>query len=133
MAPELPDPAFAKMVVLTKDAGTREVVRNRMREAIAEGLVPEAYVRVTQLVFGPYTPFPVEFRVIRRNADELARIFEEALSVMRLALDVRQANRDWGSRSPTLRFVLDQDRLRLIGLSPTERPGSSSSSSRAST
>jgi multidrug efflux pump subunit AcrB len=34
--------------------------------------------------------------------------------------DVRQANRDWGNRTPVLRFVPDQDRLNLIGLSPSE-------------
>lgn len=120
MSPEMPDPSFAKMVILTKDAETREVLKHRMREAIAEGLAPEAYVRVTQLVFGPYTPFPVEFRVMGPDAGDLVRISSEALSVMRGVEGVRQANRDWGSRSPTLRFVLDQDRLKLIGLSPTE-------------
>ena len=61
MAPELPDPAFAKIVVLTPDAEAREALKIRLREAGAQGLAPEAYVRVTQLVFGPYTPFPVEF------------------------------------------------------------------------
>ena len=39
---------------------------------------------------------------------------------MRGVPDVRQVNRDWGERTPALRFVLDQDRLRLIGLSPAE-------------
>jgi multidrug efflux pump subunit AcrB len=39
---------------------------------------------------------------------------------MRGVPDVRQANRDWGNRTPVLRFVLDQDRLNLIGLSPAE-------------
>ncbi|WP_062225581.1 efflux RND transporter permease subunit [Aureimonas frigidaquae] len=120
MSPEMPDPSFAKMVVLTRDADTREVLKQRLRKAIAEGLAPEAYVRVTQLVFGPYTPFPVEFRVMGPDAGELVRISSEAMSIMRSVPDVRQVNRDWGSRSPTLRFVLDQDRLRLIGLSPVE-------------
>src|SRR4029077_4300072 len=34
--------------------------------------------------------------------------------------DVREANRDWGNRTPVLRFIPDQDRLNLIGLSPAE-------------
>mgnify|MGYP001964448533 CR=1 FL=1 len=120
MSPEMPDPSFAKMVILTRDAETREVLKLRMREAIAEGLAPEAYVRVTQLVFGPYTPFPVEFRIKGPDAGDLVRISKEAMALMRGVPDVREPNRDWGSRSPTLRFVLDQDRLKLIGLSPTE-------------
>jgi multidrug efflux pump subunit AcrB len=120
MAPELPDPAFAKIVVLTPDAEARESLKHRLRNAIAEGLAPEAYVRVTQLVFGPYTPFPVEFRVMGPDPAKLYEISEKALEIMRNVPDVRQANRDWGNRTPVLRFVPDQDRLSLIGLSTTE-------------
>lgn len=120
MAPELPDPAFAKIVILTPDAEAREALKRRLRARIAEGLAPEAHLRVTQLVFGPYTPFPVEFRVRGPDATVLRGIADEALAVMRANPHTRQVNRDWGQRSPTLRFVFDQDRLRLIGLSPAE-------------
>ncbi|MBB2670466.1 UNVERIFIED_ORG: multidrug efflux pump subunit AcrB [Rhizobium esperanzae] len=120
MAPELPDPSFAKIVVLTPDAHTREALKLRLRAAISDGLAPEAFVRVTQLVFGPYTPFPVEFRIMGPDADQLYRISEKALDIMKSVPDVRQANRDWGNRAPVLRFVPDQERLGLIGLSPAE-------------
>ena len=120
MAPELPDPAFAKIVVLTPDAEARENLKQRLRNALSGGLAPEAYVRVTQLVFGPYTPFPVEFRVMGPDPAKLYEISEKALEIMRNVRDVRQANRDWGNRTPVLRFVPDQDRLSLIGLSTTE-------------
>ncbi|WP_331374736.1 efflux RND transporter permease subunit [Sinorhizobium chiapasense] len=120
MAPELPDPAFAKIVVLTPDAEGREALKHRLREAVSQGLAPEAYVRVTQLVFGPYTPFPVEFRVMGPDPAQLYSISEKALDIMRGVPDVRQANRDWGNRTPVLRFIPDQDRLNLVGLSPAE-------------
>ena len=35
MAPELPDPAFAKIVVLTPDAEAREALKHRLREAVS--------------------------------------------------------------------------------------------------
>ncbi|MEH2495689.1 multidrug efflux pump subunit AcrB [Bradyrhizobium sp. AZCC 1678] len=120
MAPELPDPAFAKIVVLTPDAEARETLKHRLRQAVSNGLAPEANVRVTQLVFGPYTPFPVEFRVMGPDPAQLYAISEKALDIMRGVPDVRQANRDWGNRTPVLRFIPDQDRLNLIGLSPSE-------------
>lgn len=120
MAPELPDPAFAKIVVLTPDEKAREALKHRLRDAVADGLAPEAFVRVTQLVFGPPTPFPVEFRILGPDPQELYRISEEALEIMRGVPDVRQANRDWGPRTPVLRFVPDQDRLNLIGLTSEE-------------
>ncbi|PDT42863.1 MULTISPECIES: efflux RND transporter permease subunit [Sinorhizobium] len=120
MAPELPDPAFAKIVVLTPDAHAREALKHRLRAAVSSGLAPEASVRVTQLVFGPYTPFPVEFRIMGPDPDQLYRISEQALAIMKSVPDVRQANRDWGNRTPVLRFIPDQERLNLIGLSPAE-------------
>jgi multidrug efflux pump subunit AcrB len=120
LSPELPDPAFAKVVVLTPDAVTRETLKQRLRHAIVEGLAPEAYVRATQFVFGPPSVFPVEFRISGPDPEQLYAISERALEIMRTVPDVREANRDWGNRTPILRFVPDQDRLNLIGLSPAE-------------
>jgi multidrug efflux pump subunit AcrB len=120
LSPELPDPAFAKIVVLTPDAEAREALKHRLREAVAQGLTPEAYVRVTQFVFGPPSVFPVEFRIMGPDPAQLYAISEKALDIMRTIPDVREANRDWGNRTPVLRFVPDQDRLNLIGLSPAE-------------
>ena len=73
MSPELPDPSFAKIVVLT-EAKAREALKLRLREAVADGLAPEARVRVTQLVFGPYSPFPVAFRVMGPDPDKLVTL-----------------------------------------------------------
>jgi multidrug efflux pump subunit AcrB len=121
MAPELPDPAFAKVVVLTPDAPCTRRAEASPARAISEGLVPEAIrARHAAGVFGPYTPFPVEFRILGPDQDELYKISEQALAIMKGVPDVRQANRDWGNRTPVLRFVPDQDRLNLIGLSPSE-------------
>ncbi len=58
MAPELPDPSFAKIVVLTGNDKEREVLKFRLRRAVADGLAPEAQVRITQIVFGPLRRFP---------------------------------------------------------------------------
>ena len=120
LSPELPDPAFAKIVVLTPDAHAREELKQRLRAAISNGLAPEAYVRATQFVFGPPSVFPVEFRIVGPDPAELYKISEQALQIMHGIPDVREANRDWGNRTPVLRFVPDQDRLNLIGLSPAQ-------------
>lgn len=57
-APELPEPSLAKIIVLTPSEKDREALKHRMREVVAQGLAPAARIRVTQLVFGPYSPFP---------------------------------------------------------------------------
>jgi multidrug efflux pump subunit AcrB len=118
--PELPDPSFAKIVVLTPDAKARDRLKLRLRQAAADGLAPEARVRATQLVFGPYSPFPVAFRVTGTDPIKLREIARSVEEIMRNNPNLRTVNVDWGERVPQLHFVLDQERLQLIGLSPAE-------------
>jgi multidrug efflux pump subunit AcrB len=120
MAPELPDPSFAKIIVLTPNEEAREVLKLRLRQAVANGLAPEARVRVTQLVFGPYSPYPVAFRVMGPDPDTLRDIAARVRTVMQASALMRTTNTDWGGRVPTLRFSLDQDRLQNIGLTSSE-------------
>ncbi|MET3150683.1 UNVERIFIED_ORG: multidrug efflux pump subunit AcrB [Stenotrophomonas geniculata] len=116
MAPELPDPSFAKIVVLAGDDKEREVLKFRLREAIASGLVPEAQVRVTQIVFGPPSPFPVAYRVMGPDPDRLRELADQVGLIMRSNPMMRTVNTDWGPRTPTLHFALNQDRLNAVGL-----------------
>ncbi|THF29544.1 efflux RND transporter permease subunit [Pseudomonas atacamensis] len=116
MAPELPDPSFAKIVVLTDNQDARETLKLRLREAVAEGLAPEARVRATQIVFGPYSPFPVAYRVMGPDPAKLRDIAEQVRAVMQDSPMMRTVNTDWGPLTPTLHFNLDQDRLQAVGL-----------------
>jgi len=117
MSPELPDPSFAKIVVLTGNDKEREELKFRLRHAVADGLAPEARVRVTQIVFGPPSPFPVAYRVMGPDLDKLREISAEVEAVLQASPMMRTVNTDWGPRVPTLHFTLDQDRLSAVGLS----------------
>jgi multidrug efflux pump subunit AcrB len=117
MSPELPDPSFAKIVIRTDSQDEREALKLRLRKAIAEGLAPQARVRVTQLVFGPYSPFPVAYRVTGPDADKLRAIAAQVQQVMGASPMMRTVNSDWGVRTPALHFSLQQDRLQAVGLS----------------
>ena len=55
-------------------------------------------------------PDPAKLREIARSVEE----------IMRNDPNMRTVNVDWGERVPKLHFVLDQERLQLIGLSPEE-------------
>lgn len=117
MGPELPDPSFAKIVVRTNNQEEREALKHRLREVIADGLAPEARVRVSQLVFGPYSPYPVAYRVNGPDTDQLREIAAEVEHIMAASPMMRTINTDWGTRTPTLHFTLDQNRLQALGLS----------------
>ncbi|EPC4330162.1 efflux RND transporter permease subunit [Enterobacter asburiae] len=116
MAPELPDPSFAKIVILTDSETSREALKLRLRDAVANGLAPEARVRVTQLVFGPYSPFPVAWRVSGPDVEQLHDIADRVKAVLQASPMMRTVNTDWGSRVPVLHFTLDQNRLQATGL-----------------
>ena len=120
MAPELPDPSFAKIVVLTANQQEREALKLRLRQAAADGLAPEARVRVTQLVFGPYSPYPVAFRVMGADPAVLRDIAAQVRAVMSVSPQMRTVNTDLGERAPALHLTLDQDRLQAFGLTSTD-------------
>jgi multidrug efflux pump subunit AcrB len=116
MSPELPDPSFAKIVVRTENEDQREVLKVRLRRAIADGLAPEAQVRVTQLGVGPPTPYPVAYRVSGPDPQRLRVISDKVRQVMETSPMMRTVSSDWGVRTPTLHLDLQQDRLQAIGL-----------------
>jgi multidrug efflux pump subunit AcrB len=118
--PDLPVPNFAKMIVLTPNPKQRDQLINRFRQQAAAGIAPEARLRANRFVFGPYSPWPVAFRVMGPDPLVVRTIADQILAKMEANPHVRQANEDWTERAPVLHFVLDQDRLRLLGLSSND-------------
>lgn len=117
---ELPDPSFAKIVVRTSEEEERDALKLRLRKAVADGLAPMARVRATQLLFGPPSPFPVAFRVNGPDVDQVRAIAERVRKVMADDSTMRTVNLDWSERAPAMRLVLDQDRLRALGLTSAD-------------
>ncbi|HEY0595365.1 efflux RND transporter permease subunit, partial [Sphingopyxis sp.] len=104
----------------TPSEEARDALKERLRGAVSNGLAAAARVRATQLVFGPYSPFPVAFRVSGPDIDKVRAIAERVRAVMVEDPMMRTVNTDWGERVPALHFVLDQDRLRAMGLSSSD-------------
>src|SRR5213594_4477092 len=63
---------------------------------------------------------PLHFRVMGTDPVKLREIARSVEEIMRADPNMRTVNVDWGERVPKLHFVLDQERLQLIGLSPEE-------------
>src|SRR6185369_1699321 len=62
--PQLPNEAFAEIVIVPKDVEARERIKARLEKAVNDGDLTEARVRVDRFNFGPPVGFPVQFRVI---------------------------------------------------------------------
>jgi multidrug efflux pump subunit AcrB len=118
--PEQPDPAFAKIIAVTGSAAERERVIAALHALAAEGAFPEARLRVTTLLFGPPVPWPVAFRVLGPDPNELRRIAEEVRRVMARHPNVLDPHLDWGPRSAEPRLVMDEARLAGFGLTAAD-------------
>ena len=80
--PEVPDPAFAKLVAVTRDVQARERVLAKLQQHIDRGEFPEARVRVYRLLYGPPVVWPVAFRISGPDPLKLREIGHQVRQVM---------------------------------------------------
>jgi multidrug efflux pump subunit AcrB len=118
--PQLPNESFAETVIVAKDVEARERIKARIENAVADGALTEARVRVDRFNFGPPVGFPVQFRVIGPDSKAVREIAYKVRDVMKQNPNVRDPQLDWNEQSPYLKLVVDQDRARALGLTPQE-------------
>lgn len=118
--PELPNPNFAKIIILTPNAVNRDALIWRLRKAVSNGLAPEARVRVSQFVFGPSSAWPVGYRVMGPDVNKLRIYADQVEAIFLKNPHARMVNQDWGQLTSIYHFKLDQKRLNLIGLNSNE-------------
>ncbi len=118
--PQLPNQSFAEIVILSKDVEARERIKARLEKAVAGGALSEARVRVDRFNFGPPVGFPVQFRVIGPDTNKVRDIAYRVREVMRTDRQVIDPHLDWNEQTPNLRLVVDQDRVRALGMTPQD-------------
>ncbi|MDP1866607.1 MAG: efflux RND transporter permease subunit, partial [Bradyrhizobium sp.] len=118
--PQLPNEAFAEIVIVSKDVDARERIKARLEKAVGEGVLSEARVRIDRFNFGPPVGFPVQFRVIGPDPNTVRDIAYKVRDVVRQNPNVRDPELDWNEQSPYLKLVVDQDRARALGLTPQD-------------
>jgi multidrug efflux pump len=118
--PQLPNEAFAEIVIVSKDVEARERIKARLEKAVNDGILTEARVRVDRFNFGPPVGFPVQFRVIGPDTKTVRDIAYKVRDVVKQNPNVRDPQLNWNEQSPYLRLVVDQDRARALGLTPQD-------------
>src|SRR5215831_12706452 len=112
--------AFNVTEKAVKDAEARERVKAKIEHAVANGATNEARVRVDRFNFGPPVGFPVQFRVIGPDAKKVRDIAYQVREVMRANDQVIDPHLDWNEQTPSLKLVVDQDRVRALGMTPQD-------------
>ncbi len=118
--PQLPNEAFAEIVIVAKNVEARERIKAKIENAVADGALSEARVRVDRFNFGPPVGFPVQFRVIGPDTKKVREIAYQVRDIMKQNPNIREAQLDWNEQSPYLKLVVDQDRARALGLTPQD-------------
>lgn len=118
--PEQPDPSFAKILIVAKDADGRDRLIRLLHEHIDAGEFSAARVRVTRLLFGPPVPWPVSFRVMGKDPLELRRIAYQVRDKMAANPNIVGAHLEWEERMPVLTMKLDSARLLAYGLTASD-------------
>ncbi len=116
--PDLPNEAFSKLIIETRDVASRERLRARLIGLVENGAFPEARVRVSRLDFGPPVPFPVQFRLMGPEPETLRQLADLWVPALREVPGTRDVQTDWFERTPSLRLRLDLERIAQLGLSP---------------
>jgi multidrug efflux pump len=118
--PQLPNEAFAEIVIVAKGVEARERIKAKIEKAVEEGDLSEARVRVDRFNFGPPVGFPVQFRVVGPDPQVVRDIAYKVRDVVKENKNIRDPQLDWNEQSPYLKLVVDQDRARALGLTPQD-------------
>ncbi|KAF0213387.1 MAG: acriflavin resistance protein [Methylocystaceae bacterium] len=118
--PQLPNEAYSEIVIVAKDIAARERLKKKLETAIANGALPQARARVDRFYYGPPVGFPVQFRVVGSDPATVRAIAYQVRDVMRGDAGVDDPHLNWNEQTPRVRLVIDQDRARLLGLTPQD-------------
>ncbi len=110
-----PQTNVSQFIVLPVDLTTREMLRVALPALMASEF-PEVRARVKLLPNGPPVPFPVQFRVSGPDPLVLRQRADEVKAVMRENSNTRGVNDNWNESVKVMRFEVDQDKARALGV-----------------
>jgi multidrug efflux pump len=118
--PQLPNESYAETVIVSKDIAARERIKKKLDRLIAQGALPQARARVDRFSYGPPVGFAVQFRVIGQDPQKVRAIAYQIRDVMEKDEGVDDPHLSWNEQTPSVRLVIDQDRARLLGVTPQD-------------
>jgi multidrug efflux pump len=120
LSPQLPNESYSEMVVLTKSVAARERLKAKLEAAVGQGAVPQARVRVERFSYGPPVGLAVQFRVIGLDPLKVRELAYRVRDAMGEEPGVLDPHLNWNEQTPIVRLVVEQERARLLGLTPQD-------------
>jgi multidrug efflux pump subunit AcrB len=113
---QLANPFFAQFVIVAKDFAARERLQNKLEQVLAEQF-PDVVARVSPLELGPPVGWPLQYRIIGPDKDEVRRLALEFAQLLASDTRTRHVHYDWMEPARQVRVKVDQDEARRLGVS----------------
>ncbi len=113
---------YAQVVIVTKGMQEREDIKRRLTDMFtsAEGGFSHVHARVSRLENGPPVGYPVQFRVMGEDVEQVRTIAGRVADLMRANAHLQDVSFDWNEKVKALRIEVDQDKARHLGTSSRE-------------
>jgi len=113
---QLANPFFGQFVVVARDFEARERLQSRLENALAEQF-PDVVARVSPLELGPPVGWPLQYRIVGPDKDEVRRIALAFADLLGSDPRARHVHFDWMEPARQVRVQIDQDEARRLGVS----------------
>ncbi|MDE0853664.1 MAG: efflux RND transporter permease subunit [Nevskia sp.] len=113
---------LTEFMVVSHDIKARERLRLKIRQWVQEEF-PEVRLRIDRLPNGPPVGWPVQFRVMGPDPAQVREFAEQAKQVVRSNPYAVNVHDNWHERILALHDELDQEKLRVLGITSTQVRG----------
>jgi len=113
---------YAQVVIVTKGMQEREELKRKLTDLFnsAQGGFSHIHARVSRLENGPPIGYPVQFRVMGEDVEQVRAIAAQVADLMRANAHLQDVSFDWNEKIKALRVEVDQDKARRLGTSSRE-------------
>ena len=111
-----PQPNVSQFILLTADLQQRKTLQAQLPQLLAERF-PQVRARVKLLSNGPPVPYPVQFRVMGSDPQQLRLLGDEVKQALREHPDMRGVNDSWNESVKAVQLQVDQTKARALGVS----------------
>ncbi|MDP2229118.1 MAG: efflux RND transporter permease subunit, partial [Moraxellaceae bacterium] len=111
----LPQNNVAQLIIVPPDIDARERIRKSLPDVLMAEF-PELRARVRLLPNGPPVPYPVMFRVLGSDPEQVRALADKVKALMKADTDMHGVNDNWAEQIKALRLDIDQSRARALGV-----------------
>lgn len=110
---------FGQLLIVTKSLKDRENLKQKLENEFAaiDGRWATIRARVIRLENGPPVGYPVQFRVMGEDLEQLRDTAQAVAAVMRQNTHLQSVHLDWNDKIKNLRVEINQSRARALGVS----------------